>query len=777
MTENIILRTLSKNHFNPSISSDAHTFLETKYKVLFENTSDAIIIFENSKLSDCNEAAFKLLRYSSKEEFLACTFLDFTPEFQVSGYSSAELTRTVRKIAFMNGSHHFDCLLKRKDNSLFPAEILLTARIYETSKLLFVVIRDISQRKQYIEELKISEKRFRLLFEESPLGIAYHQMIYDENQNPIDYIFLDYNKRFAEMTGLGDDIAGKTIMELFPDFQKRKPLVFENYSSVVKTGNTLQFETFHEESQTWFEVTAYSPRKGFFVSLLKDITNRKKVELALHVSEAKHRAIYDSSHDAIMILEAYKGFIDGNIGTLKLFGIQQQADFIGKTPADFSPEYQLDGQLSLDKSNEMMEIALNEGSHFFEWTHQRTSGEIFPATVLLNRMEIQGDVYIQARVHDISFIKKSEAERERLSAIIESTSDLVSTSDAMQNLTFMNSAGLDLLGLRNKSDLEKMKIENIHPKWAYEKISREGIPIAIKNGVWRGETALITQQFKEIPVSQVIMTHCDESGKVNFFSTIMRDISERNRIEEKTRQMEEDLWKNQKMESIGFLAAGIAHDFNNFLTTILGNISLARSDDSALNPDLREILEEVENASQRAKELTNQLLLFAKGDAPVKKVTTIQGLIKETCNFTLRGLNVKPTFNIASDLWKVNVDAGQISQVLNNLVLNAHQSFKPNYHMVEAIIRISADNVTDQSNLPDSLPPQNYIKITVQDNGRGVSPELLTRIFEPYFTTKQTGSGLGLSVCYSIVKRHGGIIKVASEIDKGSSFIIFLPAI
>ncbi|WP_371802205.1 PAS domain S-box protein [Candidatus Lokiarchaeum ossiferum] len=775
MTENIILRTLPQNDFNSSISRDAHTFLETKYKVLFENTSDAIIIYENSKLSDCNEAAFKLLRYSSKEKFLSCSFLDFTPEFQLNGLSSLEMAQNVIKIAFLNGSHHFDALLKRSDGSIFPAEILLTARIFESSKLLFIVVRDISQRKQFLEELKISEKRFRLLFEESPLGIAYHQMIYDENQNPIDYIFLDYNKRFAEMTGLGDDIAGKTIMELIPDFQNRKPLVFENYKVVVKTGKTLQFESFHEESQTWFDVTAYSPRKGFFVSLLKDITDRKEVEIALNVSEVKYRAIYDSSHDAIMILVANKGFIEANIGTLKLFGIQQQSEFVGKTPADFSPKFQPDGQLSSVKADQMIQIALDTGSHFFEWVHQRTTGENFQATVLLNRMEIQGNVYVQARVHDISFIKSSEAERERLNAIIESTTDLISTSDAMQNLTFMNSAGLALLGIENKSDLSKMKIENIHPKWAFEKISREGIPTAIKNGVWRGETALISQNLVEIPVSQVIMTHCDDSGKVNFFSTIMRDISERKRIEEKNKQMEEELWKNQKMESIGFLAAGIAHDFNNFLTTILGNISLARSDDSALTPELREILEEVENASQRAKELTNQLLLFAKGDAPTKKLTTIQDLIIETCNFTLRGLSVKPTYDIAPDLWKINVDAGQISQVINNLILNAYQSFETNNNMENAVILIKACNTTDASKLNSSLNFQKSIQITVQDNGRGISPDVVPRIFDPYFTTKETGSGLGLSVCYSIVKKHGGHIEVESKIDEGSSFAIYLP--
>ncbi|MFQ5453655.1 MAG: ATP-binding protein, partial [Candidatus Zixiibacteriota bacterium] len=241
------------------------------------------------------------------------------------------------------------------------------------------------------------------------------------------------------------------------------------------------------------------------------------------------------------------------------------------------------------------------------------------------------------------------------------------------------------------------------------------------------------------------------------------DITDRKRNEQKIIKME-------KLESIGVLAGGIAHDFNNLLTGILGNISLVKLD---LNPkeEIYVNLDEVEKATIRAKDLTQQLLTFSKGGEPVKVISSISVLIKETVPFVLHGSNVKPEFSIADNLYSTEIDISQISQVLHNIVLNGNQAM-PN----GGKIKVSAENIflKRQSNLP--LKAGCYVKITIEDEGAGIPPEHIEKIFDPYFTAKQNGTGLGLSTSYSIIQKHKGNIEVESKIGKGSKFHIYLPA-
>ncbi len=236
------------------------------------------------------------------------------------------------------------------------------------------------------------------------------------------------------------------------------------------------------------------------------------------------------------------------------------------------------------------------------------------------------------------------------------------------------------------------------------------------------------------------------------------------------KKAEFELMKIQKLESIGVLAGGIAHDFNNILTAILGNISLARMM-SRENKKIEERLAEAENACLRAKDLTKQLLTFSKGGTPVKKATSLADLLKEATTFLLRGSNVKPQFDIPDNLWLVDADEGQLSQVINNLVINAKQAMPGG-----GILNIKAYNYfhDGRSNLP--LEKGKYVCFLIQDHGIGIDEKSLQRIFDPYFTTKKTGSGLGLAVTFSIIKRHNGYIKVQSKVGEGTTFYVYLPA-
>ncbi len=262
----------------------------------------------------------------------------------------------------------------------------------------------------------------------------------------------------------------------------------------------------------------------------------------------------------------------------------------------------------------------------------------------------------------------------------------------------------------------------------------------------------------------------DRSGAIMGTVLVFRDITE-------SITMEQELLKARNLESLSVLAGGIAHDFNNILTVILGNISLAKMQLEEKSVPYG-LLIEAEKASQRARDLTQQLLTFSKGGAPIKKVTSIEGLLRDTVSFMLSGSNIRSRFSIPENLWPVRIDEGQISQVINNLVINAQHAM-PTGGTIEIkggniVVPVQRHKGKKLSPLP--LRSGKYVKITIRDHGLGIPPEHITKIFDPYFTTMQKGSGLGLATAYSIIQKHDGHIGVESQVGSGSIFTIYLPA-
>jgi signal transduction histidine kinase/ActR/RegA family two-component response regulator len=275
------------------------------------------------------------------------------------------------------------------------------------------------------------------------------------------------------------------------------------------------------------------------------------------------------------------------------------------------------------------------------------------------------------------------------------------------------------------------------------------------------EKMLITKDGRKIPVETNAHLF-NFNGKPAVLS-ILRDITDRKR-------MEEEILKTRKIESLGTLAGGIAHDFNNILTAILGNISLAKM---FINPEDKPFkrLSEAERASLRAKDLTRQLLTFTKGGEPVKKTASISELLKESAGFALRGSNCRCEFFIPDNLFPVEMDKGQISQVVNNLVINAKEAMQEG-----GTIEVLAQNIEEEAKQAVPIPEGKYVKVSIKDYGIGIHEEHISKIFDPYFTTKEKGSGLGLATSYSIIRKHGGHITVESKIGVGTTFTFYLPA-
>ncbi|MDO9531064.1 MAG: PAS domain-containing protein [Deltaproteobacteria bacterium] len=259
-----------------------------------------------------------------------------------------------------------------------------------------------------------------------------------------------------------------------------------------------------------------------------------------------------------------------------------------------------------------------------------------------------------------------------------------------------------------------------------------------------------------------IIRHQD--GKIDYISGVFFDITER-------KIFEEERLTFSKMESLGVLAGGIAHDFNNILTVILGNINLAMLD-LPVEYGGQEILTEAEKACFQAQSLARQLLTFAKGGAPIKELVAIEPLIRESVTFACRGSAVRGEFTLPDNLWALEVDPGQINQVFRNLIINAIQAMPGG-----GTIKIQAENLVlaAESDLP--LSPGKYVKISLQDQGGGMPAGYLAKIFDPYFTTKQKGSGLGLATSYFILKNHHGHIAVESKPRVGTTFTLYLPAV
>ncbi len=314
----------------------------------------------------------------------------------------------------------------------------------------------------------------------------------------------------------------------------------------------------------------------------------------------------------------------------------------------------------------------------------------------------------------------------------------------------------------SREELTQMDFADLYQHPEEREALLEGIASA--TGMTTRQLQFKKKDGSEITVSDTKVPIRSSDGQVLYYDGIMEDITERKKIEEERQRA-------AKLESVGTLAGGIAHDFNNILTSIMGNISLATR---YMEPDSKaaDRLIQAEKASERARDLTEQLLTFARGGEPIRKIVSVSKLITNAAGFALRGSNVRPEISMPDNLWSIQADEGQLNQVITNLLINADEAMPEG-----GAISIGARNtaVKDDSALP--LAGGYYLEIVIGDCGTGISSEHLPRIFEPYFTTKQKGSGLGLATTYSIVKNHGGHITVESELGVGTTFHIYLPAL
>src|SRR5438067_1568431 len=400
----------------------------------------------------------------------------------------------------------------------------------------------------------------------------------------------------------------------------------------------------------------------------------------------------------------------------------------------------------------------------------------FPVEMSLSEMIIDQQRLYVAMVRDVTERKRFErqiaAEKESLGVTLRASGDGVISADVNGKVIMLNSEAEKLTGWSSKEAIGKplKSVFDVTVDLATQaKAQKSGYRSEAQSILLNlpENVTLTSRDGNERIIEQVASPIRDNKNEVAGVVLVFRDITERQRSEGERR-------KAEALEQLGLLAGGIAHDFNNLLTAIIGNISLA----SLLLPPNNEMtgrLNDAKNASLRARDLAQQLLTFARGGAPIKKTASIGNLIQDTVSFSLRGSHSRSEFSLGADLWQAEIDAGQISQVIANLAVNADQAM-PN----GGTLHVSCENYrhsnTNGSSSVIDLPPGNYVRVSITDEGVGIPERYLKRIFDPYFTTKPKGNGLGLASTYSIIKNHQGLITVESEINVGSTFTIYLPA-
>ena len=375
-------------------------------------------------------------------------------------------------------------------------------------------------------------------------------------------------------------------------------------------------------------------------------------------------------------------------------------------------------------------------------------------------------------ITDISDRREAElalaAEKERLAVTLRAMAEGVITTDTAGRVQFINPAAAELTGFDAPQAVGRLISEV-----CVLIDERSGGPSGVS-----GEKAVQSDRIAELPAQTLLVTRSgirrivegcfapihSADSKVIGSVLVFRDVTERERLGQ-------ELVRASRLESVGILAGGIAHDYNNILTAIMGNLSMAMLDAEA-ESEMSNCLKEAQRATLSARDLTQQLLTFAKGGEPVRAAVDLAAIVRDVSDFALHGSIVKSAFDLPGDLWPVDADKGQIGRVVQNLVINAFQAMPSG-----GVVRISARNEEVSGMGRPSAAPGDYVHISIADSGTGIKQEYLSRIFDPYFTTKQSGSGLGLAAVYSIIKKHRGVIDVESECGKGTTFHFWLPAL
>ncbi len=733
---------------------------EERFRILAGASLEGIVLSENGQIVDANMQFCELIGYSL-QELIGMSILDYV--------SPASKSKVEEMISTEN-EQPYEHVIRRKDGR----EIIVEARgsnvPYEGRIVRVASVRDITDQRIAEKMLKDNVDRFELLFDKAP--DAYYLLDMKGN-------FIDGNKAAEKLIGYKkEELIGKNFetagilrlrdvpkaLKMFGMGMLGRPTGPDELALKAKDGSTVYVEIISNPIKI--------DNKKVIIGIARDITARRKAEKALRDSEEKFRAIIENSQPIIFMIDNDGKFLLSEGKMLSVLGLKP-----GQVVGMSAYEMYKDFPAIINGINEALagryhQDIIDVNGIFFD---------IFYSPVKGSDGNISGLIGMAIDISDR--VKAEEALREseqRLFGFIDTLPVGIFVLDPSGVPVFANDKAKSLLG-KDVMDIDKGELAEVYNAYlaGTDKLyPKEKMPIV---RALRGETSHIDdmeikRNDRIIPLEVLGYPVYDDNGEIKYAVASFLDISDRKKTEKEKEGLQEQLLRAQKIEAVGRLAGGIAHDFNNILSAMIANTNLIQLNMKNTDPS-REYVDELMSLSERAISLTKSLLAFSRKQVITPKLADVNKIIDGIKNMLSRLIGEDISFDtyLSKEELMIMADTGQIEQVLVNIVTNSRDAMPKGGKLS---IETSLDRIDRDFILHYGFGViGEYALITIKDTGIGMTEEIKSKVFEPFFTSKDAarGTGLGLSTSYGIVKQHGGYINVESELDKGATFQVYLP--
>ena len=739
---------------------------EERYRALVEHSPDAIAVHADGKLVYANQAAAALIGAESKNDLIGTSVINF-----VHPDSRENVVQRIQAVMAGEPALPNEERFVRLDGSVIDVEVTSIPYFHRGTRGAQVIVRDVTERNQALGMLRESDRRMSEMLENVRLASV---MLDAEGHMTF------CNKYLLELTGRkAAEVIGENWFDTFIPEEVR-PTV---RSVFLKTINAGEFPTYFENEIvtksgerrliSWSN-TVLHDLAGRIIgtsSIGEDITESKRAREALQDSQERLKILFDYAPDAFFLVNNKGILVDANRAAERLFGMKL---------ANMTERSVLTTRLlppaEVPRAQALLTgVILGDRTGPEEFTIQRLTGEKVSAEFTAYPVKIKGETLVLIIARDITQRRQYEESLQKLLAAVEQTDEVIFMTDPEGVISYVNPAFEQLYGYtrveavgKTPRILKSGKMPaDYYPKFWEEILGGKSVRAEHINRTQEGRTVIVEASVN--PIHNV-------EGTLTGFIAVQSDVTHERQMEEERQNLERQFLQMQKLESIGTLAGGIAHDFNNILGIILGYVSSFRL--RVPKPEqLTQAIEAIEKAVERGSSLVKQILTFARKTDMVYGILDANVLLKELTKMMKetfpRTIAIKTA--LGKEIPTIIADATQIHQAFLNICVNARDAMPTG-----GTLGITTELVdgSDIRRLFSDASEQSYLHVSIDDTGTGMDEPTKLKIFEPFFTTKEMGkgTGLGLAVAYGAIKNHKGFISVDSEVGKGSTFHLYLPA-